>query len=107
MRTVIELEILVFFVGVLAAIGFQFLAGRATAKSLLSGSRRDGRPTISRFQLLVLALAQAGVYAWQAVQTPHQIPSPPLGLLVAYGGSSAVYVGAKAGPHIRSWLKGE
>lgn len=104
--TFIEIEVVTLIVGFLLAIGYQFMIGGISVKGLLSDSMNDNQLSIGRIQLLVFMLAQAGTYIGQVMMSPHQFPAVPVGLLAAYGGSNAAYLGAKSWPLVQSFLKG-
>ena len=56
----------------------------------------DGTLSPGRIQLLVLTVMTAMQYLLSTIHDPSQMPTIPLGLVMALGGSHVVYLGSKA-----------
>ena len=56
----------------------------------------DGSLSAGRIQLLVLTVMTAMQYLLNTMHDPTHLPAIPAGLVLALGGSQAVYLGAKA-----------
>jgi hypothetical protein len=56
----------------------------------------DGTLSPSRIQLLVLTILTSLQYLLATMHDPTHLPAIPAGLVMALGGSQAVYLGAKA-----------
>jgi hypothetical protein len=106
LATFIKIEEAAFIIGLLLAISYQAMVGGIRIQGLLSDSVEDGKPGLGRIQLLAFVLIQAGAYAGQVMANPHKFPAVPVSLLVVYGGSNIVYLGAKVQPLVQSFLKG-
>ena len=97
-------EILFFLVLLAGIVAVRLLTGQINTRYLLYGSkpgrRQDGGRYFSpeRVQLLVLTLGAATFYLTQLATTARagKIPEVPDTLVVAMGGSNAVYLGGKA-----------
>lgn len=86
-----ELIILVTSFGVVTLWRFVKTAG-------FSGLLRSGDGSLSpgRIQLLTLTVLTAVQYLLATIRDPSHLPSLPVGLVAAVGGSQMVYLGAKA-----------
>jgi hypothetical protein len=64
----------------------------------LSGLLRSADGTFSpgRVQLLVLTIGMAMQFLLGVLHDPSHLPAVPMGLVMATGGSQAIYLGAKA-----------
>jgi hypothetical protein len=56
----------------------------------------DGTLSPGRIQMLVLTVLTALQYLLTTVHDPTHLPHIPEGLVIAMGGSQAIYLGAKA-----------
>lgn len=87
-------------------IGYRILTGEIKTDGLFSAKDGDGGLSPARIQLLVLTLTTAFYYLIQVMENPaNGFPTVPQQLLLALGGSNAVYAGSKAYFQI-SWLRG-
>ena len=93
-------EGLILIGGIFGLIFWKMFNGEISLKYLLYGDQRDPQnPTFlspARTQLLLFTIYVAGYYLLQVVHDPTSLPQIPNSLLVALGGSHAVYLGGKA-----------
>ena len=77
-------------------------AGVTLSKVFLSASfsgllrSHDGTFSAARAQMLVLTVGTALQYLLAVLHDPSQLPAIPTGMLLALGGSHAIYLGTKA-----------
>jgi hypothetical protein len=98
LATFVRIEVLLFLVGVLLAIGYRAMIGELHIGGLLADSGTDGELSTGRVQLLVFMLAQAGTYVGEVLADPHRFPKVPMALVLAFAGSNAIYLGGKSRP---------
>jgi hypothetical protein len=95
--------------GVILLGGFVFVVvwkiatGEISLDYLLYGEAKTNRGkgwatffSPGRAQMLLLSVTVAGYYLLQVIQRPTHFPDVPRELMVALGGSHAVYLGGKA-----------
>lgn len=82
--------ILVAFAGVTLSKVFQ----SASMSGLLRS--HDGTFSAGRAQMMVLTVGTALQYLLAVLHNPSQLPAIPEGMLLALGGSQAIYLGSKA-----------
>ena len=92
-------------VGVLLAalggvIGWRMLNGTINTRGLLD-DKTTGRPSAARLQLLLFTVAAAGYYLLEVLHDPSRFPPVPEELLVALGGSHALFLTSKNLPALR------
>jgi hypothetical protein len=84
--------------GFFGVVLLKIATGRISLASLLSTA--DGKRSYSpaRLQLLIFTVAVAASYLYSALVDPSRdsLPDLPASVLVALGGSQAVYLGGKA-----------
>lgn len=89
------------FIAVLAlTIAIQLLTGKINMRGLLR-DRRDGQLSPGRIQLLVVTLTGSLSYFAQAIHAQGGLPAPSPELLLALGGSHALYLTGKFGSAFR------
>jgi len=93
LETVARWETILLIAGFGAVIGWRLMRS-AAFDGLLRAS--DGTFSPGRVQLLVATLGAAGQYLLAALHDPTHLPNVPSGMLMAVGGSQAVYLGLKA-----------
>ncbi|HXO40722.1 MAG TPA: hypothetical protein VN999_04675 [Thermoanaerobaculia bacterium] len=85
--------------GLLAVVAYRLVIGEISLAGLLYSKEPGGRAAFSptRLQLLIFTAAVAAIYLGEVIAHPRQdsLPHLPLGVVVALGGSQAVYVGGK------------
>src|SRR5215510_12380735 len=97
-------EGLILLGGFFGLIFWKMFTGEISLGHLLQGDRRDandpsGYSTFvspGRTQLLMFTIFSAGYYLLQVIHNPTRFPELPTSLLVALGGSQAVYLAGKA-----------
>lgn len=86
--------------GFAAVVLLQIVMGRISLEGLLDTKDDRGRMSFSpaRLQLLIFTVAVAGRYLHAVFVNPGQgsLPSLPVSVIAALGGSHAVYLGGKA-----------
>lgn len=86
--------------GIFGIIFWKMFTGAISLKYLLYGDQTDPQQPIylspARTQLLLFTIYVAGYYLLQVIHDPTSLPQVPDALLVALGGSQAVYLGGKA-----------
>ncbi len=106
LATSLEIEVATLLIGFLLAIGYLATTRQIKIEGFLSTSADVAQLSMGRIQLLIFVLAVSGTYVGQLMENPHRFPAIPSAILLTYAGSNATYVGAKAGPLIRSFLYG-
>ncbi len=85
--------------GLVAVVVLQIVTGRISIAGLLESKDADGRTSFSpaRLQLLIFTVAVAARYLYMVLKNPGQasLPSLPMGVVAALGGSQMVYLGGK------------
>ena len=81
--------------GTILLVLYQLLTGKINTRGLLDDKLAGRRLTPERLQLLVLTVGAATYYLLQVIGHPTYLPSLPQELLLALGGSNALYLGAK------------
>lgn len=85
--------------GCFAVVAYKLVIGDISLAGLLYSKQPGGRTAFSpaRLQLLIFTAAVAAIYLGEIIANPRQdsLPHPPLGIVVALGGSQAVYLGGK------------
>jgi hypothetical protein len=86
--------------GFFAVVAYKLLTGKIPLAGLLYDKQPGGRAAFSpaRLQLLIFTAAVATRYLGEVIaKPPHDsLPHLPLSVVVALGGSHAVYLGGKA-----------
>jgi hypothetical protein len=86
--------------GFFAVVAYKLLTGKIPLAGLLYDKQPGGRAAFSavRLQLLIFTAAVAARYLGEVIANPRQdsLPHLPLSVVVALGGSHAVYLGGKA-----------
>jgi hypothetical protein len=85
--------------GCFAVVAYKLVIGKIPLAGLLHGKKPGGRAAFSptRLQLLIFTAAVAVIYLGEVIANPRRdsLPHLPLGVVVALGGSQAVYLGGK------------
>jgi len=85
--------------GCFAVVANKLVIGEISLAGLLYSKEPGGRAAFSpaRLQLLIFTAAVAAIYLGEVIANPRQdsLPHLPLGIVVALGGSQAVYLGGK------------
>jgi len=103
-------EAVVLFGGFLGVVLWKLLTGSIPLSYLLDGDVRDSnsangfssQASTGRAQTLVVTLFVAGYYLLQVIRNPTALPQVPVPMVMALGGSHALYLAGKA----RDLLKG-
>lgn len=103
-------EAVLLFGGFLGVVLWKLLTGSIPLNYLLDGDVRNpdsengfsSQASTGRTQSLVVTMFVAGYYLVQVVRNPTQLPQLPMPMVVALGGSQALYLAGKA----RDLLKG-
>lgn len=89
--------------GLCGIVLWKLLTGGISLNYLLHGDARAVKGghrktyfSAGRAQMLMTTVVGAGYFLLQVIQDPTQFPDIPTPLLVALGGSSAIYLGGKA-----------
>jgi hypothetical protein len=86
--------------GFYAVVLYKLVIGEISLAGLLDSKEPDGRSVFSpaRLQLLIFTVVVAAKYLHDVVVDPRRdsLPSLPMSVVVALGGSQAVYLGGKA-----------
>ena len=102
-------EGLVFLCGIFGMIFWKMFTGAISLQYLLYGDQADPKnPAVvspARTQLLLFTIYIAGYYLLQVIHDPTSFPQVPTALLVALGGSHAVYLGGKAQSLLKIFAK--
>jgi len=92
-------EAVVLVGGFFGVVLYKIVIGEISLAGLLSSKEPGGRATFSpaRLQLLIFTAVVAGHYLNKVIADPRQdaLPSLPLSVLLALGGSHAAYLGGK------------
>lgn len=86
--------------GFFGIVFWKLLTGRISLSGLLDGDQFDGASLTTSFspgraQLLIFTVVSALYFLLQVIRNPNAFPNVPNALLVALGGSQAVYLGGK------------
>jgi hypothetical protein len=85
--------------GCFAVVAYKLVIGEISLAGLLYSKEAGGRAAFSpaRLQLLIFTAAVAAIYLGEVIANPRQdsLPHLPLSIVVALGGSQAVYLGGK------------
>ncbi len=103
-------EAVLLFGGFLGVVLWKLLTGSIPLNYLLDGDVRNpdsengfsSQASTGRTQSLVVTMFVAGYYLVQVVRNPAELPQLPVPMVVALGGSQALYLAGKA----RDLLKG-
>jgi hypothetical protein len=89
--------------GLCGIVLWKLMTGGISLNCLLYGDARavkgGGRKTYfsaGRAQMLMITVVSAGYFLLQVIQDPTHFPDVPTPVLIALGGSSAIYLGGKA-----------
>jgi hypothetical protein len=89
--------------GLCGIVLWKLMTGGISLNCLLYGDARavkgSGRRTYfsaGRAQMLMTTVVSAGYFLLQVIQDPTHFPDIPTPVLIALGGSSAIYLGGKA-----------
>jgi hypothetical protein len=98
--------------GCFAVVAYKLVIGEISLAGLLYSKEPDGRPAFSpaRLQLLIFTGVVAARYLGEVIADPRQLSLPhlPLSVVIALGGSHAVYLGGKAvSAYIQPLLKNQ
>jgi hypothetical protein len=93
LEAVARWETILMIAGFGAVIGWRLMRS-AAFDGLLRAS--DGTFSPGRVQMLVATLGAAGQYLLAVLHNPQHLPTIPPGMLMAVGGSHAMYLGLKA-----------
>lgn len=96
--TIVYWEVLLFVLGLAAAVTIGLFNGQINMKGLLHGKGK-GSADVSpeRVQLLLFTLGAAFQYVTQVAQHPTSLPTFPETWIALLGGSHLVYLGGKFG----------
>jgi hypothetical protein len=95
LRSMIELELWLFVLGVPLLVTYKMLTGRINVKHLLA-DKETGALSASRVQLLALTVAGALAYIALAAESDGYLPELDPNLLLIIGGSNSIYLATKA-----------
>ncbi len=97
---VAEFELKAFLGVSIVLVGYRVLTGGVNTKGLLA-HKETGAFSPARLQLLLFSLIAAGAYLSSLMEAAaagrYAFPEVPQELLLALGGSQALYLGAKGG----------
>lgn len=95
----VRLEVLCFLIGLLVIVAYKILTGEINFRGVLSekitAKKTKGYSTV-RVQLMFFVLMSAFYYVSQVAGNPKEFPQVPDELLLALGGSHAVYLMGKS-----------
>jgi len=95
-------EGLVLIGGLFAVVLWKLSSGEIALDDLFAGHRREADGTYTeyesagRVQSFLATIAVAGYYLLKVFQDPHRFPDIPPEMVIALGGSQAIYLGGKA-----------
>jgi len=106
-------EGLILLGGFFGLIFWKMFTGEISLTHLLEGDRRDSSQpsgfttavSPGRTQLLMFTIFAAGYYLLQVIHDPTTFPQIPNSLLLALGGSHAVYLGGKAQSMLKAFTR--
>jgi hypothetical protein len=85
--------------GCFAVVAYKLVIGEISLAGLLYSKEPAGRAAFSpaRLQLLIFSAAVAAIYLGEVIAHPRQdsLPHLPLSVVIALGGSHALYLGGK------------
>jgi hypothetical protein len=100
LTTLVTIEIGILVGGCFGIVAYKVVIGEISLAGLLYSKDPGGRAAFSpaRLQLLIFTVAVAAHYLGEVIANPRQdsLPPMPLTVVVALGGSHAVYLGGKA-----------